>query len=462
MTSTMPSAVIPTAPGALPGIGHAWQMFARPLAFTASLNALGPVVRMMAPGHPDVFMINSPELLHRILVTETRDYAKGRITEGIGSQFGVSLVMDVDFEGMSLFDSHRRHRRAVQPGFHPGRIAAQVHDARQGIEEHTARWQPGQTLLVNKDLACLAYTLNSRAFCGQGPATHLVADALAGLVSQTTRGLYWRMSAPRLGHLSHVPGTGAFNRALARLRTAITATIYARRATGQTTTPDVLSHLLDARYSDSDEALDDSQIVAELVFYLFAAVHSVGEALPYAFYELARHPDVERRMHDELDTVLAGGPVRAQDLPRLDYTRRVLQEVLRLHPPVWLVARRALIPVQLGDAHLPAGAEISFCPYALHRDPQVYAEPLRFDPDRWLPERAKNLPAASYLALGAGPRKCIGDNLAMMHMLTALATIGARWCLRPVPGHRLRPAVRIFLSSGPLPMTVEPRPAPQP
>lgn len=458
MPSTMPSPVIPTAPGALPGIGHAWQMFARPLAFTASLNALGPVVRMVAPGHPDVFMVNSPELLHRILVTETRNYAKGRLTEGIGSQLGPSVVMDIDFEGLSLFDSHRRHRRAVQPGFHPGRIAAQVEDARQGVEDHTSRWQQGPTLRGHKDLARLAYTLNARAFCGHGPNTDLVANALADLVSQTTRGLYWRLSAPRLGRLSHVPGTGTFNRALTRLRTAITAAIHATRTTGQTTSPDVLSYLMDARYSDNEEALDDSQILSELVFYLFAAVHGVGDALPFAFYELSRHPEIEQRMHDELDSVLAGRPVTAQELPQLHYTRRVLQEVLRLHPPVWLVGRRTLVPVQLGHAHLPAGAEIAFCPYSLHRDPQLYSEPARFDPDRWLPERARLLAPCSYLALSAGPRKCIGDNLAMTQMTTALATISSHWRLRPVAGHRLRPTTRIFLSSGPLPMTLERRP----
>ncbi|MDO0910974.1 cytochrome P450 [Streptomyces sp. DT2A-34] len=455
MTSTITAPLVPTAPRALPGIGHALQLLCNPLPFTTSLNELGPVVRVLVPG-PDVYLVTAPDLLHRILVTETRDYAKGRITEGIGSQFGPSVVMDMSFEGLTHFESHRRHRRAVQPGFNPHRIAAQTQAAHLAVQEQLARWRPGQTLRIDKELARLAYQINARAFCGNGPTTQSVADALAGLVAQTTPGLLWRVSLPQWAHLSHVPGTGAFNRALTRLRTAIHATIDIRRRDTQDS-PDVLSHLLQATYADTGERLDDHQIVSETLFYLFAAVHGIGDAMPYAFHQLALNPQVEQRVHEEIDAVLDGRPVQAEDLPRLDYTRRVLQEVLRLHPPVWVFARRTLVPVQLGSAHLPAGAEIVISPYGLHRNPQVHQDPLRFDPDRWLPERAKSLAPCTYLALGAGPRKCIGDNLAMTNMLTLLATIASRWRLRTVPTRRVRPITRIFLSPGPLPMICEPR-----
>ncbi|MFI6038058.1 cytochrome P450 [Streptomyces sp. NPDC051315] len=457
MTRPVTTRPVPTAPGALPLIGHVHQMLIRPLAFTASLHELGPVVRILAPG-PDIYLVTSPELLHRILVTETRDYAKGRLSEGVGSQFGPSVGMDMRFEGLTLFESHRRHRRAVQSGFHRRRIAAQIPTVRQVTQEQVARWQPGKTVRVDQELKRLACTVNARTLCGGGPTAQAVSDALAALVPQVTRGLYWRVALPRWAYLSHVPGTGSFNRARARLQQAITASIEARRATDDQNTPDVLSQLLAARYADTDEPLEDTQIVREVIFYLFAAVHGISDVLPHTFHELALNPHIEQRLHDELDTVLAGRPIQPEDLPRLDYTRRVLQEVLRLYPPVWMLARRTLVPVQLGDAHLPSGAEIAFSPYELHRNPQVFPDPEVFDPDRWLPERARTLAPSSYLTLGTGPRKCIGDNLAMTHMLTALASISTRWRLRPRPGRRIRrPTPRIFLSPGPLPMTLEER-----
>lgn len=457
MTTPATARPVPTAPGALPLIGHGHHMLIRPLAFTASLHQHGPVVRLLGPG-PDVYMVTSPELLHRILVTETRDYSQGRLSEGIGSQFGSSVGMDMQFEGLTLFESHRRHRRTVQSGFRRPRIAAQTHTVREATRTQIARWQPGQTVRVDQELKRLACTVNARTLCGEGPTAHAVADALADLLPQVTRGLYWRLALPRMAYLSHVPGTGAFNKARTRLQQAITASIQHRRTTGDQDTPDVLSQLLATRYADTDEPLEDAQIVREVIFYLFAAVHALSDALPHTFHELALNPHIEQRLHDELDTVLAGRPVQPEDLPRLDYTRRLLQEVLRLYPPVWILARRTLVPVQLGDAHLPAGAEIAFSPYELHRNPQVYPDPEVCDPDRWLPERAKTLAPSSYLALGTGPRKCIGDNLATTHMLTALATLSTQWHLRPRPGHRIRrPTPRIFLSPGPLPMTPEHR-----
>ncbi|MFF8096192.1 cytochrome P450 [Streptomyces sp. NPDC016675] len=460
MTSPVTTHPVPTAPGALPLIGHGHHMLFRPLAFTASLYEHGPVVRMLSPG-PDTYMVTSPELIHRVLVTETRDYAKGRMTQGIGSQFGLSVGMDMQFEGLTLFESHRRHRRTVQSGFHRHRIAAQIPAVRETTEEQTACWQPGQSVRVDQELGRLACTVNARTLCGDGPTAQAVADALADLLPQVTRGLYWRLALPRVATLPHVPGTGSFNRARARLQKAITAAIEARRPSGDQETPDVLSQLLTARYADTDEPLEDVQVVREVIFYLFAAVHGISDALPHAFHELALNPHVEQRLHGELDTVLDGRPVQPQDLPRLDYARRVLQEVLRLYPPVWIFARRTLVPVQLGDAHLPAGAEIAISAYQLQRNPQVFADPEVFDPDRWLPERARTLPPSSYLALGAGPRKCIGDNLAMTHLLAALATISAQWRLRPRPGRRIRrPTPRIFLSPGPLPMTLEQRSRP--
>ena len=215
----------------------------------------------------------------------------------------------------------------------------------------------------------------------------------------------------------------------------------------------MMSSPLQARYTDTGEALGDEQIIADTLFLAWAAVHGLKDVLPHVFYELARHPDVERRVHEEVDSVLGGLPVQAEDLPELEYTRRVVKETLRLHPAVWMLARRSLVPVRLGSAELPAGTELAYCNYAMHRAPSLHPDPLRFDPDRWLPDRAKNLPRCADITFGAGVRKCIGDALTMNQILTALATIAGRWQLRTAPGHRYRPHARVIISPGSLPMT---------
>ncbi|MFG3507093.1 cytochrome P450 [Streptomyces sp. NPDC047821] len=457
MTVPASPANVPVAPGALPLIGHGLKLLYDPLRFMASLHTSGPLVRMRGPAFtPDVYLVNSPELLHQVLVTDARDYSQARITAGIGSQFGVSLVMDMSFDGLTLFASHLRHRRAMQPAFHPHRIAARTPAVRRATHETITRWARGGTVRVDKEMARLAYTVSARAVCGDTPALDRVTAGLALLSSQTTRGLYWRLALPGLATLRHVPGTGKFRRALSDLRTAVEASLAHHRSQGATG-DDVVSQLLQARYTDTDEPLDDQQIIADTLFLVWAATHGLKDVLPHALYELARHPDVEQRVHDEIDSVLQGRPVRAEDLPALTYTRQVVKETLRLHPSPWMLGRRTLVPVRLGRTELPAGSELAYCTYAVHRDPAVHPDPLRFDPDRWRPDRAKDLARCSDIPFGAGVRKCIGDTLTMNQVITALATITARWQLRTVPGHRYRPRARIVISPGPLPMTCHPR-----
>ncbi|MFI1971830.1 hypothetical protein BLA24_06725 [Streptomyces cinnamoneus] len=445
---------VPKAPAALPLIGHGAHLWFRPMDFMAGAYELGPLVRFR-PGRTVSYLITDPGLLHQVLVTEARYVAKGRLTDSAGPQIGVSLVMDMSFEGMTLFASHRRHRRAVQPAFHPHRLAARTDAVVRATRDRLADWWPGRRLRLERELLALSNEVNARAFCG-GSAT-AVARALSGVQAHLNRGLYWRSVAPRWTDGLPVPGTGGFRRARDRLRTAIRDALGERRAHPGYDEGDVLSALARARYADDGSGLGDEQICREMVFYLIAAAHGIGDVLPWVFHELAAHPDAERRLHQELDDVLAGGPVTPEHLPRLEYTRRTLLETLRLYPPVWLLARRTVDALDLGGTVLPAGTELVFSPYAMHRHPHHHAAPLRFDPDRWLPDRRAGLPPCAYVPFGTGPRKCIGDRLSMHQMLTVVATIASRWRLRPVPGVRAYPSARVFLSPRSVEMVCEPR-----
>ncbi|MFJ3441224.1 cytochrome P450 [Streptomyces sp. NPDC086081] len=457
MAVPVSASAVPVAPGAVPLLGHGFALLRDPLGFMGSLHALGPLVRLRGPVlTPDVYVVNSPELLHQVLVTDARDYSQARITAGIGSQFGVSLVMDVAFDGLTLFASHVRHRRAVQPAFHPQRITARTPQVRRAVHDACARWAPGSTIRVDREMARLAYLVNARAVCGNTPALDRVTSALARMSSRTTAGMYWRLALPQLAPLRHVPGTGGFRRALNSLRAGVTESVAHHRRHGATDDA-VVAQLLHARYTDTGEPLDDRQIIADTLFLLWSATHALKDVLPHVLHELARHPAVERRLHEEIDSVLQGRPVQAGDLPALVYTRQVVKETLRLHPAPWMLGRRTLVPVRLGGAELPAGTELAYCTYALHRHPDVHRDPLRFDPDRWQPDRVKALPRCADIPFGAGVRKCIGETWTMSQLLTAVATIAARWQLRAVPGHRYRPRARIVISPGRLPMTCHPR-----
>jgi cytochrome P450 len=172
--------------------------------------------------------------------------------------------------------------------------------------------------------------------------------------------------------------------------------------------------------------------------------------MAWAFHELGRSPAAEARLHEEVDAAST-----LDVATRLPYTDRVIAETLRLHS-VWLIMRRALVPVELGGAWLPAGAELLYSLYSMHRNPALFPEPERFDPDRWSPDR---MPPArhAFLPFGAGAHRCLGEHFGMVETRIAVATIARRWRLRPVPGHRVREVASAVVHPDDLPMRAEPR-----
>ncbi|MFI2367077.1 cytochrome P450 [Streptomyces sp. NPDC018833] len=160
----------------------------------------------------------------------------------------------------------------------------------------------------------------------------------------------------------------------------------------------------------------------------------------------------------EIKDVVGDRPVAVEDVPRLEAVRRVLDEVIRLHG-VTMLMRRATAPVELGGYTLPEGTEVGFSLYAMHRDPDLYEDPDGFDPDRWLPERRAAVSRQSYIPFGAGNRKCIGDAFVWMEATIALATILARWQLRPAGGHVPKEVASAVAHPDRMPMTVTPRDA---
>jgi cytochrome P450 len=214
--------------------------------------------------------------------------------------------------------------------------------------------------------------------------------------------------------------------------------------------------LLLARDAETGESMSDQQVYDEVVTLLTGGTDTIGLALGWFFHELGRHPEIERRFHAEIDEVLGGATPTIDDLPKLGYTRQILNEVLRAYP-IWLLIRRTNAEVDLGGVRLPAGTEVVYSPHALHHDPRNFADPDRFDPDRWAPDRVGEIPKGAYVPFGAGVRQCIGNTFAQAEITLVAATIAARWRLVPVPGRPVRMKVTGAAYPSRLPMTAEPR-----
>ena len=201
---------------------------------------------------------------------------------------------------------------------------------------------------------------------------------------------------------------------------------------------DLLSMLLLARDEENGARLTDTQVRDEAMTLFIAGHETTSNALTWTWHLLSQHPDVERRLHEEIDAVLADRVARADDAANLPYTRMVLAESMRCYPPAWGIGRRAIDNVEIGGYTIPGGTIVLVSQYLLHHDARFFPEPERFDPDRWLPEGQQGRPKFAYFPFGGGNRVCIGESFAWIEGILLLATLAQRWRLQrletsPVP-----------------------------
>jgi pentalenene oxygenase len=218
----------------------------------------------------------------------------------------------------------------------------------------------------------------------------------------------------------------------------------------------MLSVMLTVQDEETGRPLTDEQICSEVLTLALAGTENTGSVLAWVLYELARHPNIETEVLDELEQVLGDRPVTFADISQLPTLDRVIKEVLRLHVTGWILTRRTLKETRLGPWTLPAGTNLAYCQHALHRDPDLYPSPLQFDPDRWL-DGAQELPPGALLPWGAGKHRCIGDRFATTELITALATILRTVRFTLAPGQTVRPVARATVRPGKMLMTVHER-----
>ena len=208
---------------------------------------------------------------------------------------------------------------------------------------------------------------------------------------------------------------------------------------------DLLDRLFAARDEETGEGMDDKQIRDEVVTLMLAGHETSAMALSWTLYLLATHPDVEERLCEHLEANLHGAPAETEDLARLSYLKQVVQEAMRLYPPVWGYVRRAERETELGGYVLPANAWVGVVTYALHRHPEFWPDPERFDPDRFEPDRVRDRDFFAYLPFAAGPRTCIGAGMAMLEIQLILAQLVPRFRIRVVPDHPIETEAKVTL-----------------
>ncbi|MFJ8752163.1 cytochrome P450 [Streptomyces sp. NPDC102441] len=436
----------PIAPGRRPLFGHAIPLLRDRLAFLQNLRAFGPIVRITI-GPKSLTVVNSSELIQEMLTSKSHQVSKGLLFEKL-KLFGKDALPVA--EG----SRHLTRRRLMQPAFHRERVSGYVKTMRETVEPVIANWCDGDTLDLKTEMQLMAQGVVMSVAFSSTPE-HQRARAILASVDTVFKAAIRRALLPvpvlerlptrRNRQITHAGGV---------LHQAV-ADIITDHRTNPDAYDDVVSLLLAAR-DETGAALPDDEILSEVTGLLAAGSETTAVVLAWLFHELGRHPDLEQRLHHELDTVLGGRTLTAARLPQLPFTRRLVTETLRLYSPAWLVTRQAIEPLQLGNVTVPAGTDLLWSPYTLHRDAELYPDPQRFDPDRWLPERPQP-PKGAFIPFGSGKRQCMGDAFAWTEAISVTALIASRWRLRPIPGTSTRPIGEITVHPSSLRMTAESR-----
>jgi cytochrome P450 len=409
-----------------------WVKLGHPIRlFEHLLQTYGNIACYKFLGTRIVF-INDPDYIREILVNQSASFVKERTVRRMKVLLGEGLITSDD-------PIHKRQRRIVAPAFHRQRIAAYADQIAACADAQQKSWQPNQQI----DIAAASMQLSLEIVARTLFNTDVTADIRSiNDEVNTIMGLYnFIVAFPRLEDFLYlpIPKLIKFRNARARLDAVVNRLIREHReaaANGEPDKGDLLSMLLASRDEQAEASgqhtgMSDEQIRDEILTIFLAGYETVANALTWTWYLLSQNPEVEARLHAELDAVLGTGKERRlptlADYPALRYTEQVFAESMRLYPPAWAMGRMSTKPVELGPYRIPPGAHFFFSQYIMGRDPQYFPDPLRFDPDRFAPEAKAARPKFTYFPFGAGNRQCIGESFAWMEGVFSIATLAQRW-----------------------------------
>lgn len=370
----------------------------------------------LGPQH--MYLVNRPEWIQDILVTGAHRFRKSRILQRAKMLLGEGLLTS---EGAD----HLRQRRLVQPAFHRQRLAGYAEAMVECAQRTSARWQEGATIDVATEMTRLTLAIVGRALFSAEveDAADDVGQAMSNIL-----GMFDLMLVPYSQYLQHLPlsSTRRYERAKAVLDSTIYRIIRARRAEG-IDRGDLLSMLLLAQDEQGDGgAMTDQQVRDESLTLFLAGHETTANALTWAWYLLAKHPEAEARLQAELQDVLCDRSPSVEDLPQLRYTEMVFSEALRLYPPAWAIGRLCTEAHPLGGYTIPEGSVCLLSPFAVQRDDRWFDDPLAFRPERWA-ENRESRPKFAFFPFGGGARVCIGERFAWMEGILVLATLARQW-----------------------------------
>ena len=387
-------------------------------------------------------LLNHPSYTKHILVTNPGNYEKSRLTKKVLVRLmGKGLLTSEGSEWLM-------QRKEVAPAFQQKHLAAATNIITDYTQAMADRWRPaaelGEPIDISEEMQFLAMQIVGKVFLS------VDFEDFAHDMTKAVNEFLEILGRPNISDVLGLPEW--FPRRLSsevlssiELVDHVIYGVLKKRRSKRSENFDVLSILMQSLAGDNHGRATDRQIRDQITTLCVAGYETTATALTWTWFLIAQHPHVEARLHEELDTVLCGRSATFEDLADLPYTGMVFEETLRLFPPVHTFNRVALADDEIDGRKIRAGTIVVISPYLIHRNPKLWENPHRFDPDRFAPDLRSARNQYSYIPFGAGPRICIGRSLAIIEARLILATLAQTYCLKLVPGHPVEAQARITL-----------------
>ena len=365
------------------------------------------------------YFVNNPELVKTVLKETHRQFDKQSLAYAqFRKAFGTGLVIS---EG----DLWRRQRRLMQPHFSPSALRSTFDAMAECVKRSTERFEERAkseaTFNMVSEMHALTLDIAGSTLLGQDFAG---AQKDVSRWTHTINVFSASMPLPVVSNLWFpTPKNIAFKRTLREFNAFISRVVKSRDEGNSGT--GLLNALVNAEDPNTGEKMSEEQLFSEILGVIIGGHETSSAALTWTWYELAMNPDVERKLHEEVDQVLQGEVPTLKHMSQLKYTRMVVDEAMRLHPPFWFDNRNTMHDVEMGGVTVPKGSMVALSRYSLHRHPDYWPEPERFMPERFGEDG--NINKYAYVPFGGGPRVCIGINLATMELVLSLAALAQRF-----------------------------------
>lgn len=389
-----------------------------------------PTVRIIATSEPD--------FMRYVLQTNHRNYKKGRSYEVLKLILGNGLVT-------SNGKFWQKQRRLAQPAFHKKNLEDLFKVMGGVAKEYFTELdkKKGTEVDIAREMMAVTAKIALKSLFSDNPEEDL--DAVYNSMTEAQRYISDVLNNP-FSQLWH-PFTGRkrkFKNDMAVLDGVVLKAIANRRKNKEKH-PDLLQMMMDATYEDSNEQMNDQQLKDEMITMFSAGHETSANALAWTLYLLAQHPEIVAKMRKEISEVVGNELPEFHNIRQLTYVRQVIEEGMRLYPPVWGVSRTALADDEYRGIKIKK-KDVVFCLiYNAHRSEELYKNSATFDPDRFAPEKVKEMPKMSYLPFGGGPRLCIGNMFALMEMQLILVGLMQRYDFDLVDNQVIDPEALVTL-----------------